>query len=254
MKKLLVMLAALSVSFANVQTIHSLAPIELEIEKIPADTLILLDIGGTLLSCPDAVVHSAHESWIRDWFQKLCPQLSKEEKIALVRIVEDTFRLLDTKWPQLIQKMQDQGAKVIAFTKVMMDPSLKGIRAAKIRALGLSIKNDLPELSLGQYYEYAEGVIETGAALKGPVLEEVLSHLSDIPKMIIFVDDRIEQINSVHEKCSELNIPCTAYHYVPFAPPELDEKIAHYQLTTLLNEKRWVSEQDARIELKMLQK
>lgn len=34
--------------------------------------------------------------------------------------------------------------------------------------------------------------------------------------------------------------------------PELDEKIAHYQLTTLLHEKRWVSEHDALNELEML--
>lgn len=258
MKKLLTMLIVLSIPFvalADVQKIDSLTPIELEIGKIPDGTLILLDIGGTLMSYPDAVLHSAHESWKRDWFQKHCPQLSKEEKTTLVRIVEGdmkNWRLLDTKWPQLIQKMQDQGAKVVAFTKVAMDPSLKGTRAAKIRALGLSIKNDLPELSSGQHYEYAEGVIETEAAVKGPVLREVLSRLPEKPKMILFVDDRIEQISSVHETCRELKIPCIAYHYVPFTrPPLLDEKVAHYQLTTLLKEKRWVSEHDALVELEM---
>ncbi len=256
MLKVLIGLIFLSFScsaHADIQKATTLFPIANEIENSPNGTVVLLDIGGTLLAYYDAVLHTAHEDWKRDWFQTHCPNLSKEEKINLIRIVEgnvNNWKLLDAKWPWLIQKAQTHGAKVVAFTKVVMDHSLKGTRATKLHALGLPIKNDLSELSSGQLYEYAEGVIETEALLKGPVLKEVFSRLAAKPEMIIFVDDRLEQINSVFETCEELDIPCTAFQYVAFSqPPQLDEKIAHYQLSTLLNEKRWVFENEAFIEL-----
>lgn len=252
MMKLLVGLLFLGnfcAGYAEIRTASSLEPIQQEIANSPKKTLVLLDVGGTLLAYPDAVLHPSHEAWKYDWFQTHYPTISREEKIALDRVILRTlgkWKLLDARWPEVIVQAQDHGAKVVAFTKVAMDSSQRGSRAQILRALGIPFKNDLPELSKGRFYEYAQGVIETEYHSKGPVLEEILSNLTMRPEKIVFVDDRNKQIESVDDTCRVLEIPCTAFHYIPnINAPQLNEKIADYQLSTLVREHRWVSDSEA---------
>lgn len=254
--KLLIALFFLSYScagYAEIRKVSSLEPIQKEITSSSKETLVLLDVGGTLLAYPDAILHPSHEGWKYDWFQTHCPTISREEKIAFDRIILGTlgkWKLLDARWPEVIVQAQDHGAKVVAFTKVAMDPSMRGSRAQILQSLGIPLKNDLPELSKGYFYEYAQGVIETEYQLKGPVLKDVLSSLTACPEKIVFVDDRMKQIKSVDDTCHELGIPCTAFHYIPIGNvPELDEKIADYQLSILVHEHRWVSGSEAHLEL-----
>jgi hypothetical protein len=243
-------LGFLSAVHAEIQIATSLEPIEQEIENSPKKTLMLIDVGGTLLAYPDAVLHPDHETWKYQWFQAHCPALSKEDKIRFDRIVLTTlgsWKLHDDRWPELITQAQRHAIKVVAFTKVALDPSTRGSRAQILRDLGIPFNNDLPELSKGQSYEYAQGVIETEYQLKGPVLKEILSNLATRPEKIIFVDDRMKQIKRVDETCLELNIPCVAFHYIPTPKgPPLNEKIADYQLSTLVQESRWVPDEEAR--------
>ena len=254
--KLLIGLLFLSnscIGYAEIQTVSSLEPIQQEIANSPKETLVLLDVGGTLLAYPDAVLYPAHEAWKYNWFQTHCPTISREEKIAFDKIILGTlskWKLLDALWPEVVVRAQNHGAKVVAFTKVAMDPSMRGSRAQILQDHGIPLKNDLPELSKGLSYEYAQGVIETEYQLKGPVLKEILSSLSTRPKKIIFVDDRIKQIKSVNDTCLELEIPCMALHYVPITDvPQLNEKIADYQLFILVHEHRWVPDSEARLAL-----
>lgn len=239
--------------YAEIRTASSLEPIRREIAESPKETLVLLDVGGTLLTYPGAVLHPSHDAWRYEWFHTHHPNLSKEEKISLDRIVLATlgaWQLLDAGWPEVVIEAQDHGVKVVAFTKVALDPSISASRADMLRRIGIPFKDDLPELSRGNSYEYSQGVIETECRLKGPVLEEILSSLTMRPEKIVFVDDRVNQIKSVDDACRDLEIPCVAFHYVPEATaPTLDEKIADYQFSTLVHERRWVFDGEARLEL-----
>lgn len=242
--------------YAEIRTLSSLEPLKQEIINSSNETIVLLDVGGTLLAYPDAVLHPAHESWKYDWFQTHYPNISKKDKIAFDKVILgtlDRWKLHDARWPEVVVQAQDLGVKVVAFTKVALDRSMRGSRAQILRNLGIPFKNDLPELSSGHLYEYAQGVIETEQKLKGPVLKEIISSLATLPNKIIFVDDQMKQIKSVDDACRELEIPCVAFHYIPVenAPP-LDEKIADYQLSTLVRENRWVFESEARLEQQCL--
>jgi hypothetical protein len=120
------------------------------------------------------------------------------------------------------------------------------LRSKRLKIFDLPFKDDLSELSSGDSFEYADGVIKTEAALKGPVLKEILQKLPKLFNKIIFVDDREEQIQSVESHCCDMGIACIAFHYVPFQQsPPLNERIAEYQLKTLVNEYRWISDDEA---------
>lgn len=251
-------LGSFCIGYAEIHVAASLELIRQEIANSPKETLVLLDVGGTLLAYPDAVLHPSHEGWKYNWFETHCPALSKEERVEFDRIVLRTlgeWKLHDPLWPEVIVEAQDYGVKIVAFTKVALDPSVQGSRVQILKNLGLSFKNDLPELSKGAFYEYMDGVIETEHQVKGPVLKEIIAILGKRPEKIIFVDDRLKQITSVDDACRELGIPCIAFHYVPNKEtPILNEKLANYQLFILVNEHRWVSEREALLKLEALDK
>ena len=164
----------------------------------------------------------------------------------MIRVVEEStssWQLLDA-WPELIGQAQNRKAKVVAFTKVLIDSSLPHFRGVRLLAnFGLPIQDALPELSAGgSQFLYENGVIQTGEKLKGSVLKEVLQKVTKIPHKIVFVDDRIEQLESVQQACQEIGIPVVCFHYSAFeTPPLLDEAVANYQLDILVKEHRWVS-------------
>lgn len=229
--------------YAEVRTTDSLEPIRKEIFSDGKKPLVLLDVSGVMLVKSDAVLQRGNRAWKDDWFKRNYPDLSVQELFAIARVCEadiSIWRLVDTGWRDLIVKAQEEGVKIAVLTKIWMDPQNYGLRLAKLQAFDLPIRDEFPSLTSGKTYEYSQGVIETGG-LKGPVLEEVLSKISNRPEKIIFVDDQLVQVESVHKVCEQLGIPCVAFLFSAChkAPP-LDEAIADYQLRTLVKEHRWV--------------
>lgn len=230
---------------ADIRAVTSLIPIQKELETCNEDTLVLLDIGGTLLIRKDPVLHVSYENWKKMWFERHYPQMTREETFSLIRVVQESdtsWQLLDA-WPELIHQAQKRKAKVVAFTKVLIDPSVQNFRGARLLMnFGLLIQDDLPELSdRGIQFIYEPGVIQTGEKFKGPVLKEVLQKVTKVPHKIVFVDDRKEQLESVQQACNEVGVPVVCFHYTSFEnPPPLDEAVANYQLHALVKEHRWI--------------
>lgn len=225
---------------AEIKSISTLSPLQEELLKSPKNTLLLLDIGGTLLAYPDAILCPENETWKYQWFQTHYPQMKSEEKIALDEIILTTlgqWQLQENEWPEVLEQANALGISPVAFTKVPRN----SLQSAQIlQTHGLQLKEDLP-LTSGQTYQWGHGIIATQCSLKGPVLKEVLSNLNFRPEKIIFVDDRLKQVQSVHDVCSKLNICCTALHYTSSSPTlPLNEKTADYQLMTLVQDHRWV--------------
>lgn len=223
--------------------IVSFTALEDAFSQADQDTLILFDLGGTLIYNSAAVMQTEHEAWKRAWFQKNYPQLSLPEKLELVKIVEsasDSWFLVDPRLPPLIKKAQDRGLKIQAFTKVIRDPAFVGLRAAKLAELGIVFQNEFPELGQYDSFGYDRGIIETDRPLKGPVLLDFLAKLPQSPKKIIFIDDRQEQIDSVSAVCLTRGIPVQTFLWDLAPKTPLDEELADHQLHTLVLHKRWL--------------
>lgn len=252
MKQLIAILSivsALSTASAEIQVTPTLTPLYEEILSCDSSTLFLIDIGGTLLVHKDAVLHVGHEKWRSQWYQKHYPNLTLEEKIPLIRTVETDTRswaLSNNDWPNLLEDAQERKIKTVAFTKCLLDPSINHLRLNWLKSFGLDFSDDLSELAYqNELFVYTCGVIQTDQKLKGPVLKEVLGKLKELPKRVVFIDDRMAQLKSVEETCKEMNIPFIGFHYTAFEnPPHLDEAIAHEQLETLIKEHRWITFED----------
>ena len=234
-------------AIAEVKKAPSLEPIYQEIQLCNSDTLLLLDIAGTLVVHPDPVMHIGHDQWKSTWFKQNCPNPSKEDIIALeLAVLNSPWRLVEN-WPDLINNGQNRKIKVIALSRVFMDPYLDDFRIPWLAQKGLIFHDSLPELT-GRWdlFSYSNGIIHTGEKRKGPVFAEILRQLKTVPRKVIFVDDRIEQIESVEAACKDACIPFIGFHYTAFETvPDLDESVANMQLQILVKEHKWIPSKDA---------
>lgn len=245
---LITLLTAASTAHAGILITSDLTAIEKEIESCDQNSLVLLDIGGTLLIPKDASFHPQYQEWSKDWIRAHYPNLTQAEVVKCTKTFEssqEAWRLVNPEWIKLVNLGQKQGVKIVAFTKVHRDTSLVGTRALNLANHGLKMRDCLPELTTNSSFAYSQGVIETEADLKGPVLTEILAQLPWKPSKIIFVDDRLSQVQSVDTACKQAGIPCLGFHYTEGKnnPPPFNEENVKYQLRVLIEEDRWIPEE-----------
>ncbi len=66
MKKLfLLLVVAASAAYAEIKVAENLDPIEEALAKCDKQTLVLLDLGDTVINAKDSALHSAHNEWKR---------------------------------------------------------------------------------------------------------------------------------------------------------------------------------------------
>lgn len=237
--------------YGEIQVIDSLKPVDEAIAFCDSETLVLIDLGGTLLKAKDALMHDGNRFWISKWCDAHYSDIKQEGISSLIKSLENNpklWELSDSKWLEVIPEARRKGAKVVAFSKVVFNSASDWICGTNLRKLGLPIQDDLPGLFSGNLYRYQEGVIITENRVKGPVLEEVLAKISMRPKTIIFIDDLERQVQSVDHICKDLGINCIAFHYIAHqAAPFLNEEVANLQMKTLVETRQWISDNEALI-------
>jgi hypothetical protein len=143
--------------------------------------------------------------------------------------------------------------------------SLEDWRIAELKKLGYHFGASWPDIakvslrSLLQSSElkevrdsnpvYKEGIVfsdRTGK--KGPILEAFLAYAKVKPKKIIFVDDKKEFLESVEGFAKQNNIEYIGIRYTKASDeePDFEENIATMQYKILEEEKKWLSDSQAR--------
>lgn len=100
--------------------------------------------------------------------------------------------LTDKRWPIATNRAE----KVIALTQKPPTEEISLARQKTLYENGISCK-----------------IIEATTPLKGQRLASYIESLEQKPTMVLYVDDSKEQIESVHQVCRELGIPCQSIHY-----------------------------------------
>jgi len=209
---------------------------EIKLEQIQKDSLILIDIGGTLLqhNCP--LSYKKHKSWVEQWCMENASHLSADEIKTLILQIKnenDSWVLTDSDWPLFIEKAKLRGASVVAFSKLVPIADIRQKRLARIKALSIELSNDL-SLERGTAFLYEKGVIEIRSNLKGSCLKEVIGSLKQIPSQIVCIENEEEQIKSIEEVCLDLDIPCLSFHYTGAKIPDLNPELADKKLFSIV--------------------
>lgn len=208
----------------------------------PKKTIIFFDLDDTLFDSPYML---GSKAW-----RKYISQVTKDSK----KNWHDIFSLfvarnlkvtpIEPATNQLINELQRQGYGVCGLTarerQIWYDTPTQGIDVLTIKQLdiagihfdGEAFKKMYP--GLAQDPEFYEGVFFADTDSKGEYLRKILerSSPSERPKKIVFIDDKLSQVESVASALKQLHIDYECYWY--YATDEKAKKfnplIANIQL------------------------
>lgn len=258
MYKILIIMTLLFSTTLQAEIIEAANPdaIQWAVEQAQPDSLVLFDIGEVLLTCEDVVLHNEYLSWVNEWSKNEAPHLTADDwKKLQVFIDKDAKKkVVNPRLKEIIKKGQSK-IKMIALSRYWVGPvgdtSFEKQRLAALQSIGIDFGDPFSQMAgWGQESpasSYANGIILTEASLKGPVLKAFLDELKWRPTTIVFVDDKIKQCRSVLETAKELGIPAICIHYTESDNqlPPLNPEVADLQLHTLVDEQRWISDEEA---------
>ncbi|MFH0898372.1 MAG: DUF2608 domain-containing protein [bacterium] len=273
---LLMFLPACSFFKPNIKEISSIQKIKKELDRADHDTLVIFDVDDTLTYN----VNVPFQPWFlkTDAGKKFYAQLEKhsqskkdprdyEKHILGNRLLKFTNQPLESNIVEIIRKLQNRGIKVIALTHAntgslgrTIIPSLPKWRYEKLRDVGIDFSSsfeqqEIPLTNLtsqaNRHPLFYRGIVMTDDFPKGEVLAEFLDVTKLEPKKVIFIDDRIHYVQSVHNEMQKRGIDFKGYVYraIDALPQVFDQKILDYQLKHLKEHDEFISDEQVKLAL-----
>jgi len=127
-------------------------------------------------------------------------------------------RLVDPETPELIQQLQQSGVFVMGLTA--RRPENAERTREQLAACGISLRNRISEnfvLLATHPAIYQDGAIHAGPNSKSSVLLQFIKKTGELPRKVIFVDDRPNQIADLEQLLARWNIDYVGIHYTAAA-------------------------------------
>lgn len=215
----------------------------------PEDVLVAFDIDMTLTQPDHPAAYYPTIIKYRKTYKEITEPLSNEQHdLLLMHMVSDVRqKLVEDSTPAVIQALQDQGIRVIAFTASLTGRMgtcnrLEERRYNHLKSLGLNFERafllqeiifkDLPSYR-NNYPVFYKGVLcsngEKGKTSKGSVLVAFLQALNIKPEVIILVDDKKKHLEDV-EVFLNIHNPDVCFIGIEYkgafsyVPPEMSEQ------------------------------
>lgn len=183
--------------------------------------LCLFDIDDTLIDNP---FHLGSPPW-RNWVRKTLPPYSGFvlfDALTLYIAKHAPYKAVEPTTARLISDFQESGVTAFGFTargrSEWYTTTLEGVDRFTHRQLaqvGIDFKRTpVPEelKSLKPDY-FFNGIIFSKHIPKGDLLQILFQELNYTPSLILFVDDKLEQVKSVEEALKEAGIPFIGFWY-----------------------------------------
>lgn len=229
---LVVIMLVISGSSFAISQIESLSQISI---NQPAKTFFLFDIDDTIFDSPTMLGSKAWRKYIveaagRNWHDIFSYALAQKYPIKTVEEITSSF----------VRNLQNKGFVVCALTsrerKLWYDMPQEGIDVLtenQLSSVGVnfnnrSLENIYPQLS--EDSEYYNGIFFAHIEPKGNYLYQLLEKSIDRPEKIIFIDDKLSQVESVAAALTKLGLPHECYLYAATDKKAFRPLVANIQL------------------------
>lgn len=243
-----------SIAETKIVNIQSLSEVQV---SQPDKTLFLLDLDDTVFDFPNMVGSKSWRSYIdqatkkiddsRDWHDVLSYFLTKNYPVKTVEPMTTEF----------VQNLQEKGYVVCGFTsrerKLWYDMPQEGVdlmTTDQLNSVGInfnnnSLENTFPYLALEP--EYFSGTFFCNIEPKGKFLTHLFKDAPEIPPKVVFIDDKLTQVESVSNALTTLGIPHESYCYLATntKAKTFNPLIANIQLYHFLKSKEILSDDEA---------
>ena len=231
------------------------------------DTLVIFDVDEVLItpSSQDDLRHPYRDRLLQSIFNRIKPL--EIELLKSIIFLTAKQVLVESRITEIFEKLKSHKIPAIALTamgtgKLGIIKKMHDFRFTQLDSVNLSFEHLSPidgehimlELSTRNRKfsgldckgdpMLKSGVVFTSGLDKGLVLEYIFKKYNYYPKTIIFVDDLIENVESLQQTCFKLNIDFYGFHYktaslVPL--PNIDEDLEKLRFEILEKEFTWLS-------------
>jgi hypothetical protein len=238
---------------SEIRTIHTLE--EIPASEFSTKTLVMFDLDDVLIYPRDALLQNWRSGWkpegTRAW-------TAEEDTIAWMNA---EFQIMDPSGPNLINMLNENGVPTIGFTSFAMDESdiVKSIpdwRYSHLQELGINfntgkeivfpIQNGFIPPSFEKGTLYCGNFYKKDPDNKGNILSLYLDSLDWNPEQVVLIDDGKSHIESVKKELERRGIPFIGFLYISKDLDPIDEKVAELQYETIINQKQWLSDEEAK--------
>ena len=218
---------------AEIKEIHQISQLETMTGPLKSSDWLLFDIDYTLTEPSEPILQMAVIKQNKERFRNELAKFTDEQKllVPVLMVTQVESQLTEPSVPNLIQKLQHQGIPVLGFTAVdtSLIPGIGSIptwRVNELKRLGINFHSTtslVPKEKIefkefpcfrGTFPLYRDGILYSNVTpSKGSVLKAFLSKIDQTPSKIIFVDDSLENLQSVEAELQNLGISYLGIHY-----------------------------------------
>lgn len=221
------------------------------------NALYLFDIDDTLIVNPFSLGSSSWRNWAKQKIPKYDTPFVVYDALTLYIAKNASYIAVEPTTASLIADLQNEGIAALAFTargrSQWYTSDIEGIDRFTHEQLiqaGMDFKKTIiPQelLSLEPTY-FKDGIIFAQHIKKGDLLKHLFKDLNYLPSIIIFIDDKLEQVESVEKVVKETGIPFLGFWYrrAELDGANFDPLVADIQLEALLLRQEIVKDEDAK--------
>lgn len=234
MIKTLLMLTVCTVCSAKITEVGTMDAVFAHFADADAGTLAVFDVDMVLIQPGDPAFQMANMKKYGSICKKVMGQIPADKRnifLALMSLSQPV--LIDRRMPEFIQGLAEKGVPKVALTANLTGP-LKSIerlerhRVASLQNLGIDFSsgapytddilfNDLPTYR-NNFSLYTSGIIFVNGTVctKGDLLTAFFEKSKSMPRRVIFVDDREDNLKDVAASLQRFNptIEYVGLHYV----------------------------------------
>lgn len=251
-----------TLTFADIVTISDFLPLQAIIKAADRDTLVIFDVDHVLIMPTDESTLNRHPYRKQLW-QNIVSRISKEEWKNLYGITaaKAKWRLVDSDILDIFAELKAKQIPVMALSSIYTGKygnieKIEDWRIKQLKDFGFDftlltpIKIDLNAKELEEQDGVPilkSGVMLTAQVDKAKMLEYVLHHANYRPKTIIFIDDQLNNIESLEKMSTKLQIKFHGFHYTAVSDmpqPVINEQTEKIRFQILEQEHQWLTHKE----------
>lgn len=219
--------------------------------SVEAFTLVLFDVDDTLL---DSTMSLNSGRWIKYYHQttpSLCPdQQSLLDCLKSYVTKHIPVKTVEVRTPEIVKELQKrEGVSVFALTarSALAMEKDESLSLPQLRSLGFDFEQTKASDELAALPSFYRGIIFTSGNWKGKHLQQIMEQAHVCPNKVVFIDDKLEQVQSVDSAMQEWGIPCDAFWYrrAEKEHPQFELRIAIIQLHHLVHHQEVLTDAEA---------
>ena len=236
--------------------------------SVDSKAIVIFDVDDVLMIPKDEILKTKNQDICKKLVKSLKNKVGKEEIRELISIIlmNRKTSTVEAKMVDLVEKLQKNHVKVLGLTnsatgKFGLINNIEDFRISELKRHNYHFEKSWETVHeivfnmIDSKPVFREGVLfvdQTGE--KASVLEEFLKKITWNPEKIIFIDDKISNLEAVSKFAKQNNIEFIGIEYRKAFEENsnVNYEIASLQFKILEYEKRWVSDENAKILLEDL--